>query len=106
MAEVKEELKTAVVKAQAQEEAQNLESQHQKVLDNLGNIYADRLKMKAAELEAIEKAMDEKMKDYKDFINKTALSGKGIIALEKTQKDVEEEKLQDRINKFRRCLGR
>lgn len=106
MEETKQPLQAAVTKAKADEEVENIEEKHKKVIDNLGSIYADRLRMKAAELDAIEKQLDEKINGYKEFINKTALSGKGIIALEKTQKELEAQKVQERIDRIKRCIGR
>lgn len=104
--EAKKALEAATVKAKSQEEVENIEDKHKKVLDNLGNIYADRLRMKAAELDAIEKALDEKIAGFKEFVNKTAVSGKGVIALEKTQKELEEEKRRSRMEQIKRSIGR
>jgi len=95
-----EEIKEAVIEAKAQEKQEDVESKHEKVSKNLENIYAERLKQKAAELDAIEKVIDQKISDFKDFVQKTALGGRGIAAIEKGEKEQKADATQERINKL------
>ena len=73
---------------------------------NLHNIYAERLKQKAAELDAVEKQIDQKIADFKEFVKKTELGGRGMAAMEKTEKQTIEEASQRRIAALKASIGR
>jgi len=101
-----EEIKEAVFKAKAEEAAQDTKEKHEKVAENLTNIYADRLKQKAAELEAIEKAIDRKITEFQEFVTKTSLSGRGVVEVAKSKTQQEYEANEEKIRKVMASIGR
>ena len=100
MAENQEAIKDAIVKAKGEEKQEDIEEKHEKVARNLENIYAEKLRQKAVELDAIEKAIDKKIDDFKDFLAKTALGGRGIAAIEKDNKSKEADAMDAKVNKL------
>ena len=101
-----EEIKEAVFKAKDQETEAEARQKHEKVAENLINIYADRLKKKAEELEVIDKAIERKIEEFHEFVIKTSLSGKGIVELGKTKTQQEEETSEEKIKRVMASIGR
>lgn len=108
MADIKETIANAVVKAKTEEHINELDQKQSKVMGNLEDIYANRLKEKADALEALEKQLDERMAQFKDFADKTAIGGKAKLAFDgiKSQRQRDEEVFAERVKKIRSSIGR
>ena len=104
--ETQKPIAEAVKSAKAEEKEEDIKEKHEKVSQNLENIYASRLKEKAAELEAIEKNIDQKIADFKDFVEKTTISGKGMAIIEKTEDQKRKEKSDQRVKDLMASIGR
>jgi alcohol dehydrogenase YqhD (iron-dependent ADH family) len=101
-----EEIKEAVFKAKAQETEDEAKAKHEKVAENLINIYADRLKKKAEELEVIDKAIERKIEEFHEFVVKTSLTGKGVIEVKKSKDQEELESSEEKIRRVMASIGR
>lgn len=99
-------VETAVKEAKKEEKKEDIEAKHEKVSRSLENIYADRLKAKVTEMEAIEKAIDKKIAEHKDFIAKTEISGRGMAAITKSQEQIDKEKSEEKIKRIMSSVGR
>jgi len=100
------ELNEAVKESRAEDKIEDIQEKSSKIAKNLENIYAERLKNKQLELDAMDKQIEKKINDFKDFLAKTEISGRGQAMIERTEEDLKKELSEAKVKEIMRAVGR